>query len=79
MREWLQAAAHLRPGKHHSRVVSSDATYETNKADVTAWSTRLGCQGLDSQLGGILTDKAVGTHAWAHFKCGSLQRPPLAL
>eukprot|EP00891_Asterochloris_glomerata_P009541 jgi/Astpho2/9541/Aster-03826 len=38
-------------------VVGGDATYDTNKADVTAWSAGLGYHGLDYQLGGILTDR----------------------
>ena len=52
----------LRPGKEVV-VVGGDATYDTNKADVTAWSAGLGYQGLDYQLGGILTDRGGCTQA----------------
>ena len=44
-------------------MVGGDATYDTNKADVTAWSAGLGYHGLDYQLGGILTDRGGYTHA----------------
>ncbi len=45
-------------------MVGGDATYDTNKADVTAWSAGLGYHGLDYQLGGILTDRGGCTHAF---------------
>ena len=43
--------------------MGGDATYDTNKADVTAWSAGLGYHGLDYQLGGILTDRGGCTQA----------------
>ena len=49
-------------------VVGGDATYDTNKADVTAWSAGLGYHGLDYQLGGILTDRGGCTHAPAGLR-----------